>query len=107
MTTKPAKSTRGGLTKRQQAARRQKQRRTQRRLNRIAGRAGLVLAVFAVAAVIIFAYRSSVLAPESVVDMMSKPAPEFTLPGIDGKEVRLSELRKGGNVLLYFNEGYG
>src|SRR5712692_5898470 len=32
-------------------------------------------------------------------------APDFTLPSTDGPSVRLSELRAGTNVLLYFQEG--
>ena len=32
-------------------------------------------------------------------------APDFTLPSTDGPSVHLSELRAGGNVLLYFQEG--
>lgn len=33
------------------------------------------------------------------------PAPDFSLPAVDGSTVKLSEQRAKGNVLLYFQEG--
>ncbi len=35
------------------------------------------------------------------------PAPEFTLPSADGRDVSLSDLRGRTNVLLYFNMAAG
>lgn len=39
-------------------------------------------------------------------DVAGQVAPNFTLTGTDGREVSLTDLR-GGDVLLYFNEGVG
>jgi peroxiredoxin len=36
--------------------------------------------------------------------LMGKPAPDFTLPGYDGKQVSLKDF-KGQNIILFFNEG--
>ena len=36
--------------------------------------------------------------------LINQPAPDFTLPTFDGKNIQLSQMR-GKNVLLFFNEG--
>ena len=61
------------------------------------------------AALLIFEVRSagsqsSGPAPENLI---SREAPDFTLPTLDDEQVTLSDFRGEKNVLLFFNEGYG
>jgi len=37
---------------------------------------------------------------------INKKAPEFSLAGIDGKEVNLSDFYNRSNVLVVFNRGF-
>lgn len=34
------------------------------------------------------------------------PAPDFSLPDLNGKQVRLSDYRRRKNVILVFNRGF-
>jgi len=62
----------------------------------------------ALVALVILAYRAvgggSGASPD---EMVSRQAPDFTLPTLDGRQVTLSDFRGEKNVLLFFNEGYG
>lgn len=37
---------------------------------------------------------------------LNKPAPDFTLPDLDGKDVSLSDFKGKKNVVLVFNRGF-
>ncbi len=37
---------------------------------------------------------------------LNKPAPDFTLPDIDGNDVSLSNFKGKKNVVLVFNRGF-
>jgi peroxiredoxin len=37
---------------------------------------------------------------------LNKPAPNFTLPDLDGNEVSLSDFKGKKNVVLVFNRGF-
>ena len=83
--------------------------RTRRGWRRLAERAGIAAGVVAVAAVMILAFRAAGgreggPSPEKLI---SREAPDFTLPTLDGEQVTLSDFRGEKNVLLFFNEGYG
>jgi peroxiredoxin len=68
----------------------------------------LVVGVVALAAILIVGYRAA--GPQkasSSPEMIAKPAPDFTLKSVDGRDVSLSDFRGKKNVLLFFNEGYG
>ena len=96
-------------TARREGARvRAHRRATQRRFWRTVRRAGVVLGLFAVAALIILAYRTAGGGGgSSSEELVSRPAPDFTLPTLDGGQVTLSDFQGQKNVLLFFNEGYG
>lgn len=38
--------------------------------------------------------------------LIGVPAPDFSLPDLNGNLVTLSELTRGSNVLLVFNRGF-
>jgi len=65
----------------------------------------LAAAFVGVAAVLIFAFRTS--GGESPKTPVNGAAPDFTLPSVDGQSLTLSSFRGKSNVLLFFNEGYG
>jgi peroxiredoxin Q/BCP len=68
----------------------------------------MVLGVVVLAAVLVYAYRQSTSAGAPAPgDMVTKPAPEFSLPKLGGGEVTLSSFYGKRNVLVFFNEGYG
>ena len=96
-------------TARREGARvRAHRRATQRRFWRTVRRAGVVLGLVAVAALIILAYRTAGGGGgSSSGELVSRPAPDFTLPTLDGGQVTLSDFQGQKNVLLFFNEGYG
>jgi peroxiredoxin len=59
-------------------------------------------------ALVILAYRAAGGGGGASPDtMVSREAPDFTLPTLDGQQVTLSDFRGDTNVLLFFNEGYG
>ena len=72
--------------------------------------AGLLVAGSIVVSVLITrnVEKKQVTAPASSGDssgsVVGKPAPDFSLPDINGKTVKLSDL-KGKNIVLFFNEG--
>ncbi len=47
----------------------------------------------------------ALLAAASAADLVGQPAPDFTLPDLDGKEITLSSLRGRTVVLEWFNPG--
>jgi peroxiredoxin len=96
------------LSKREEAARDRDRRQARRRLWRGGQKVGLVLGIAALAVVLVYGYQAA--GPNrasSSPDMVPRPAPEFTLPSLDGRQVSLSEFAGKKNVLLFFNEGYG
>ena len=84
------------------------QRNTRRGWWRFAPRVATAAAVVALVALVVLAYRAagggSGASPDT---MVSRDAPDFTLPTLDGQQVSLSDFRGEKNVLLFFNEGYG
>ena len=96
------------IGRRAAATRERERRRFRRRVWGVARRAGMVFGAVALAALLVYAYRASSAKPGASPDMLSKPAPDFTLPAAaDGREVKLADLLGKKNVLLFFNEGYG
>jgi len=96
------------LSRRQQALQERDRRRTRRRMWSVARRAAVVLGVIGFGAVLVIAYRGSVIGGSTpAADMASRPAPDFTLPDMKGGQVSLADFRGKKNVLLFFNEGYG
>lgn len=96
------------IGRRAAAVRERERQRARQRMIRLASRGLLVVGVAALAAVLILAYRAA--GPQkasSSPDMITKPAPDFTLKTTDGRDVSLSDFLGKKNVLLFFNEGYG
>ncbi len=96
------------MSRRRLAERERERQRSRRRFWQVARKIGLVLAVVGIAAVLIFAYRGASAKKAGLsADMLSKPAPDFTLLTLDGRQVSLADFKGKSSVLLFFNEGYG
>jgi len=95
------------IGRRAAAVRERERRHFRRRVWGVARRVGMVFAVAALAALLVYAYRASSAKPGASPDMLSKPAPDFTLSTSDGREVKLADFQGKKNVLLFFNEGVG
>ena len=87
---------------------RAERRAARRRWWRTIRRGAAALSVVAIAVLVVLAYRASGGGGgSSSEELVSSQAPDFTLPTLDGGQVKLSDFRGEKNVLLFFNEGYG
>ena len=95
--------------RREGARARAERRAVRRKWWRAIRRGGVAAGLLAIAAVIIFAYRTTGGGGggSSSEELVSSQAPDFTLPTLNGGQVKLSDFRGEKNVLLFFNEGYG
>ena len=95
--------------RRQESARaRAEHRAARRRFWRTARRGAIVVGLAVAAVALVFAYRTTGGGGGSSHEtLLSNQAPDFTLPTVDGRQVKLSDFRGEKNVLLFFNEGYG
>jgi peroxiredoxin len=69
---------------------------------------GIIIAVFvAIAGLLIVVSRQREATGDAPAEAMNGPAPDFTLPSLDGTNFSLASYKGQKNVLLFFNEGYG
>jgi len=92
---------------RERARARVERRVRRRRWWRVARRIAVGLAIGVLAVALILAYRAAGGGGASPEKLVASQAPDFTLPTLDGGQVKLSDFRGEKNVLLFFNEGYG